>query len=155
MATFEVLDELIEITGSIELHKRMRFWFVQEIAEEEGVVVDSLESLKQTHARETAKLAALTDAIAESLAGIHEKECHTNDNESTSEKLVSEDIMNDEGNTETVEDGVDSLVNGDRENSDKVMVQGSNPEEWFRGVMQSNGSGEDKENKFHVHGFLI
>ncbi|GJS07902.1 hypothetical protein Tco_0364698 [Tanacetum coccineum] len=70
-----------------------RFWFVQEIAEEEGllkflrdrcddlrrknarrrvliremealgergVAVDSLESLKQTHARETAKLAALT-----------------------------------------------------------------------------------------------
>ncbi|GKD93652.1 hypothetical protein Tco_1373489 [Tanacetum coccineum] len=35
----------------------------------------------------------------------------TNDNESTSKKLVSEDIMNDEGNTETVEEGVDSLVN--------------------------------------------
>ncbi|GJQ95337.1 hypothetical protein Tco_0872659 [Tanacetum coccineum] len=78
MATFEVLDELMEITGSTELHKRMRFWFVQEIAEEEerGVADDSLESLKQTHARETAKLAALTDVIAESLAGIHEKECH-------------------------------------------------------------------------------
>ncbi|GKA40217.1 hypothetical protein Tco_0732810 [Tanacetum coccineum] len=43
---------------------------------ERGVAVDSLESLKQTHARETAKLAALTDAIAESLAGIHEKERH-------------------------------------------------------------------------------
>nr|GEX11216.1 hypothetical protein [Tanacetum cinerariifolium] len=87
----------------------MRFWFVQEIAKEEGllkflrdrcddlrrknarrrvlirktkdlgerrVAVDSLESLKQTHARKTAKLAALTDAIAESLAGIHEKERH-------------------------------------------------------------------------------
>nr|GEU58375.1 hypothetical protein [Tanacetum cinerariifolium] len=109
MATFEVFDKLMEITGSTELHKRMRFWFVQEIAEEEGllkflhdrcddlrrksaslrvlicrmealgergVAVDSLESLKQTHARETAKLAALTDAIAESLAGIHEKEHH-------------------------------------------------------------------------------
>nr|GEX12781.1 hypothetical protein [Tanacetum cinerariifolium] len=38
MATFEVLDELIEITGSTELHKRMRFWFVQEIAEEEGLL---------------------------------------------------------------------------------------------------------------------
>ncbi|GKA24694.1 hypothetical protein Tco_0710727 [Tanacetum coccineum] len=36
MATFEVLDELMEITGSTELHKRMRFWFVQEIAEEDG-----------------------------------------------------------------------------------------------------------------------
>ncbi|GJR17036.1 hypothetical protein Tco_0965563 [Tanacetum coccineum] len=86
MATFEVLDELMDITGSTNLHKRMRFWFVQEIAEEEGllkflrdrcddlrrknvrhrvlihemealgehgVAVDSLESLKQTHARET------------------------------------------------------------------------------------------------------
>ncbi|GJW52573.1 hypothetical protein Tco_0096658 [Tanacetum coccineum] len=107
MATYKVLDELMKITGSTELHKRMRFWFVQEIAEEEGllkflrdrcddlrrknvrrrvlicemealgergVAVDSLESLKQTHARETAKLAALTDAITESLASIHEKE---------------------------------------------------------------------------------
>nr|GEU65611.1 hypothetical protein [Tanacetum cinerariifolium] len=109
MATFEVLDELMEITGSTELHKRMRFWFVQEIAKEEGllkflcnrcddlrrknarrrvliremealgergVAVGSLESLKQTHVRETAKLVALTDVIAESLAGIHEKERH-------------------------------------------------------------------------------
>ncbi|GKF25889.1 hypothetical protein Tco_0081783, partial [Tanacetum coccineum] len=41
-----------------------------------GVAVDSLESLKQTHARETAKLTALTDVIAESLADIHEKERH-------------------------------------------------------------------------------
>ncbi|GJX55067.1 hypothetical protein Tco_0284964 [Tanacetum coccineum] len=40
------------------------------------VAVDSLEYLKQTHARETAKLAALTDVIAESLADIHEKERH-------------------------------------------------------------------------------
>nr|GEX90208.1 hypothetical protein [Tanacetum cinerariifolium] len=87
----------------------MRFWFVQEISEEEGLLkflrdrcddlrrknarrrvlihemealgergvdVESLESLKQTHARETAKLTALTDAIAESMAGIHEKERH-------------------------------------------------------------------------------
>nr|GEZ07358.1 glycoside hydrolase, family 79 [Tanacetum cinerariifolium] len=43
---------------------------------ERGVAVDSLESLKQTHDRETAKLVALTYAIAESLAGIHEKERH-------------------------------------------------------------------------------
>ncbi|GJU88901.1 hypothetical protein Tco_1301324 [Tanacetum coccineum] len=49
---------------------RWRLW------ENVGVAVDSLESLKQTHVRETAKLAALTDAIAESLAGIHEKERH-------------------------------------------------------------------------------
>ncbi|GJX67302.1 hypothetical protein Tco_0303029 [Tanacetum coccineum] len=40
---------------------------------ERGVAVDSFESLKQTHARETAKLAALTNAIAKSLAGIREK----------------------------------------------------------------------------------
>ncbi|GJT82351.1 hypothetical protein Tco_1056693 [Tanacetum coccineum] len=109
MATFEVLDELMEITGSTELHKNMRFWFVQEIAKEEGllkflpdccddlrrknarrrvliremealeergVAVDSLECLKQTHARKTAKLAGLTDVMAETLAGIHEKEGH-------------------------------------------------------------------------------
>ncbi|GKE52390.1 hypothetical protein Tco_1487546, partial [Tanacetum coccineum] len=104
-----VLDELMEIIGSTELHKCMRFWFVQEIVEEEGllkfirdrcddlrrknarrrvliremealgehgVAVDSLESLKQTHARETAKLATLPDAFVESLAGIHVKEHH-------------------------------------------------------------------------------
>ncbi|GKD31627.1 hypothetical protein Tco_1242405 [Tanacetum coccineum] len=109
MATFDVLDELIEITGSTELHKRMRFWFVQEIAEEEvllkflprrcdnlrrksarrrvliremealgdhGVDFDSLECLKQTHTRETAKLVGLTDVMAETLAGIHENEGH-------------------------------------------------------------------------------
>ncbi|GJX81257.1 hypothetical protein Tco_0329406 [Tanacetum coccineum] len=107
MTTFEVLDERVEITGSTELHKRMWFWFAQEIVEEEGllkflhdrcddlrrknarrhvliremkalgergVVVDSLECLKQTHARETAKLAGLTDVMAETLAGIHENE---------------------------------------------------------------------------------
>ncbi|GKB90369.1 hypothetical protein Tco_0962641 [Tanacetum coccineum] len=62
MATFEVLDVLMKITGSTELHKR--------------VAIDSLESLKQTHTRETAKLAALTDEIAESMVGIHEKERH-------------------------------------------------------------------------------
>nr|GEV88767.1 hypothetical protein [Tanacetum cinerariifolium] len=109
MATFEVLDELMKITGSTKLHKRIRFWFVQEIAEEEGllkflhdrcddlrrksarrrvlicemkdlgergVAVDSLECLKKTHARETAKLTGLIDVMAETLAGIHEKEGH-------------------------------------------------------------------------------
>nr|GEZ09487.1 hypothetical protein [Tanacetum cinerariifolium] len=40
------------------------------------VAVDSLKCLKQTHARETAKLAALKDAMAETLVGIHEKEGH-------------------------------------------------------------------------------
>ncbi|GJT56027.1 hypothetical protein Tco_0991081 [Tanacetum coccineum] len=102
MATFEVLDELMEITGSTQLHKHMWFWFVQNSAEEEGllkflrdrcddlrrksdrrcvliremealgergVAVDSLECLKQTYARETAKLAGLTDVMAETLAG--------------------------------------------------------------------------------------
>nr|GEY78015.1 hypothetical protein [Tanacetum cinerariifolium] len=38
MATFKVFDELIKITGLTNLHKRMRFWFVQEIAEEEGLL---------------------------------------------------------------------------------------------------------------------
>nr|GEV53710.1 hypothetical protein [Tanacetum cinerariifolium] len=109
MATFEVLNKLMEISGSTELHKRMRFWFVQEIVKEEGLIkfhrdrcddlrsknsrrrvliremealgecgvaVDSLKSLKQTRDREIAKLAALTYAIAESLAAIHEKESH-------------------------------------------------------------------------------
>nr|GEU63718.1 hypothetical protein [Tanacetum cinerariifolium] len=109
VATYNVLDELMEITGSTELHKRMRFWFVQEIAEEErllnffrdrcddlrrksarhrmliremeafgerGEAVDSLECLKQTHAKETTTLAGLTDVMAETLAGIYEKEGH-------------------------------------------------------------------------------
>ncbi|GJV99350.1 hypothetical protein Tco_1554602 [Tanacetum coccineum] len=109
MATFEVLDELMKITGSTELHTRMRFWFVQEIAEEKGflkflrdrcddlrrcsarsrvligemealgacvVVVDCLECLKQTHARENDKLATLTEVLVETQAGIHEKEGH-------------------------------------------------------------------------------
>ncbi|GJX35281.1 hypothetical protein Tco_0246838 [Tanacetum coccineum] len=109
MATFEVLDELMEITGYRELHKCMRFWFVQEIAKEEGflnflrgrcddlrrrsarrrvligemealgaheVAVDSLDCLKKTQARETGKLAALIEVLAENQAGIHEKEGH-------------------------------------------------------------------------------
>ncbi|GJX57833.1 hypothetical protein Tco_0287730 [Tanacetum coccineum] len=63
----------------------------------------------------------------------------TNDNGSTSEKLVSEDIMNDEGNTGTVEEGVDSLVNEDRENFDKVMVEGSNPD---RGMARGKEEGD-------------
>ncbi|GJY47955.1 hypothetical protein Tco_0437911, partial [Tanacetum coccineum] len=104
-----VLDELIEITGSTKLHKRMRFWFVQEIAEEEGfakflrdryddlrrhinkrhvligemealrvrgVAVDCLECLTETQAKETDKLASLTEVLVEIQAGIHEKEGH-------------------------------------------------------------------------------
>ncbi|GJT29703.1 putative reverse transcriptase domain-containing protein [Tanacetum coccineum] len=76
MATFEVLDELMEITGSTGLHKRMRRRVLireMEALGERGVVVGSLESLKQTNTRETTKLAALTDLIAESLAGGLEK----------------------------------------------------------------------------------
>ncbi|GJS39913.1 hypothetical protein Tco_0564956 [Tanacetum coccineum] len=75
MATFEVLDELMEITGSTELHKRMRFWFVQEIAEEEGLLKflrDRCDDLRRKNPRRR----VLIHAIAESLAGIHEKERH-------------------------------------------------------------------------------
>nr|GEV17800.1 reverse transcriptase domain-containing protein [Tanacetum cinerariifolium] len=62
----------------------------------------------------------------------------TNDNGRTSEKLMSEDIMNDEGNTGTIEEGVDSLVNEDRENSDKIMIQ------------VSNGLGESNKHNFKI-----
>nr|GEV34580.1 reverse transcriptase domain-containing protein [Tanacetum cinerariifolium] len=55
---------------------------------ERGVAVDSLKSLKQTHARETTKLAALPGAIVESLAGIHEKECHCMRTRSSSSLIV-------------------------------------------------------------------
>nr|GEW67763.1 glycoside hydrolase, family 79 [Tanacetum cinerariifolium] len=41
-----------------------------------GVVVDCLECLKQTNARETDKLVALTEVLVETQAGIHEKEGH-------------------------------------------------------------------------------
>nr|GEW18926.1 hypothetical protein [Tanacetum cinerariifolium] len=99
----------MEITGSTKLHKHMRFWFVQDITEEagllkflhdccddlrrksvmcrvliremealgdRGVTVHSLECLKQTHSRETANLAGLTNVMVETLAGIYEKEGH-------------------------------------------------------------------------------
>nr|GFC00446.1 hypothetical protein [Tanacetum cinerariifolium] len=41
-----------------------------------GVAVDSLDCLKQTQARETGKLAALTEVLLETQAGIHENEGH-------------------------------------------------------------------------------
>nr|GEY99197.1 hypothetical protein [Tanacetum cinerariifolium] len=41
-------------------------------------------------------------------------------------KSVRDELLR--SNTGIVEEGVDSLVNEDRENSDKVMVQESNPE---------------------------
>nr|GEZ02161.1 Gag-Pol polyprotein [Tanacetum cinerariifolium] len=50
----QVLDELMKITGSIELHKRMWFWFVQEIAKEEGLLkflCDSGDDLRRKNAR--------------------------------------------------------------------------------------------------------
>ncbi|GJZ27550.1 hypothetical protein Tco_0571803 [Tanacetum coccineum] len=114
MAIFEVLDELMEITDSTKLHKHMRFWFVQEIAKEEGflkflhdrcddmrrrsarrhvligemealgargVAVDSLDCLKQIQARETGKLAALIEVLAETQAGVHEKDGHISEEE--------------------------------------------------------------------------
>nr|GEV56858.1 hypothetical protein [Tanacetum cinerariifolium] len=83
MATFEVLDELMEITGSTKLHKRMRFWFVQEIAEEEGLLkflCDRCDDLRRKNTRRRVLIREMEDsrenAIAESLAGIHEKERH-------------------------------------------------------------------------------
>nr|GEW38688.1 ribonuclease H-like domain-containing protein [Tanacetum cinerariifolium] len=54
MATFEVLDELMEITASTELHKGMRFWFMQEISEEEGLLKflhDRCDDLMRKNAR--------------------------------------------------------------------------------------------------------
>ncbi|GJW59589.1 hypothetical protein Tco_0108924 [Tanacetum coccineum] len=61
-----------------ELHKRMRFWFVQEIAEEEGFLNflrDRCDDLRRRGARrQTDKLAALTEVLVETQAGIHEKE---------------------------------------------------------------------------------
>ncbi|GKC52944.1 hypothetical protein Tco_1075689 [Tanacetum coccineum] len=83
MATFKVLDELMEIIGSTELHKRMRFWFMQEISKEEGFLkflrdrCDDLRRRSVRHrARETDKLVALTEVLVETQVGIHEKEGH-------------------------------------------------------------------------------
>ncbi|GKB07543.1 hypothetical protein Tco_0835827, partial [Tanacetum coccineum] len=83
MATFEVLGELMEIIGSTELHKRMQFWFVQDIFEEEGFLkflCDRCDDLRRRsakrRARETDKLVALTEVLVETQAGIHEKEGH-------------------------------------------------------------------------------
>ncbi|GKF92146.1 hypothetical protein Tco_0278865, partial [Tanacetum coccineum] len=41
-----------------------------------GVAVDCLDCLKQTQARETDKLAAWTEVLVETQAGIHEKKGH-------------------------------------------------------------------------------
>nr|GEU96985.1 hypothetical protein [Tanacetum cinerariifolium] len=64
MATFEVLDELMEINGSTELHKRMRFWFVQEIAEEEGLLKflrDQCGELRRKNARHRVFICEMED----------------------------------------------------------------------------------------------
>ncbi|GJS53996.1 hypothetical protein Tco_0627358 [Tanacetum coccineum] len=64
MATFEVLDELMEISGSTELHKRMRFWFVQEIAEEEGLLkflCDRCDDLRRKNARRHVLICEMKD----------------------------------------------------------------------------------------------
>ncbi|GKD13961.1 hypothetical protein Tco_1198368 [Tanacetum coccineum] len=47
-----------------------------EALEARGVVVDSLDCLKQTQARETNMFATLTEVLAKTRAGIHEKEGH-------------------------------------------------------------------------------
>ncbi|GJW23845.1 hypothetical protein Tco_0037656 [Tanacetum coccineum] len=59
---------------------------------ERGMAVVSLECLKQTHARETAKLVGLTDVMAETLAGIHEKEGHVARIESFEAELDFRDV---------------------------------------------------------------
>ncbi|GJY16086.1 hypothetical protein Tco_0386508 [Tanacetum coccineum] len=84
MATFEIAEEegllkfLRDRCDDLRRKNARRRVLIHEMEAlgERGVAFDSLVSLKQTHVRETAKLAALTDAIAESLAGIQEKERH-------------------------------------------------------------------------------
>nr|GEZ09428.1 hypothetical protein [Tanacetum cinerariifolium] len=47
-------DERMEITGSTKLHKHMRFWFVQEITKEEGLLKflrDRYDDLRRKNAR--------------------------------------------------------------------------------------------------------
>ncbi|GKC16559.1 hypothetical protein Tco_1013341 [Tanacetum coccineum] len=83
MATFEVLDELMEIIGSTNLYKRMQFWLVQDIFKEEGLLKflrDRCDDLSRKNARRRVlirEMEALGEhVIAESLVGIHEKERH-------------------------------------------------------------------------------
>ncbi|GJQ90226.1 hypothetical protein Tco_0001365 [Tanacetum coccineum] len=78
MATFEVLDELIEITGSTELNKRMRLWFVQEIAEEEGFLKflhDRCDDLRRKSAMRRVLISKM-EVLGARAVGIHEKEGH-------------------------------------------------------------------------------
>ncbi|GJV93576.1 hypothetical protein Tco_1541389 [Tanacetum coccineum] len=79
MATFEVLDELIEITGSTKLHKRMRFWFVQEIFEEGFLrfLHDSCDDLRRRSARRRVLNGEMKALGASGVAdGIYENEGH-------------------------------------------------------------------------------
>ncbi|GJS80281.1 hypothetical protein Tco_0730162 [Tanacetum coccineum] len=84
MATFEIAEEegllnfLRDRCHDLRRKNARRRMLIREMEAlgERGVAVDSLESLKQTHARETAKLAALTDTIAESLAGTDKSKNH-------------------------------------------------------------------------------
>ncbi|GJY44967.1 hypothetical protein Tco_0433180 [Tanacetum coccineum] len=84
MATFEIAEEegllkfLHDRCDDLRRKSARRHMLIREMEAlgERGVAVDSLECLKQTHVRETAKLTGLTDVMAETLAGIREKEGH-------------------------------------------------------------------------------
>nr|GFA16320.1 replication protein A 70 kDa DNA-binding subunit B [Tanacetum cinerariifolium] len=72
MAIFEVLDELMEITGSTELARKSarRRVLIREMEAlgERGMAVDSLECFSTNSRKKTAKLTALTDAMTKTLA---------------------------------------------------------------------------------------
>ncbi|GJR19845.1 hypothetical protein Tco_0968372 [Tanacetum coccineum] len=76
MATFKVLDELIEIIGSTELHKRMRFWFMQEISEEEGFLRFLRDDLRRRNTRRCVLIGEMEALGARGWDGIREKEVH-------------------------------------------------------------------------------
>nr|GEV18988.1 hypothetical protein [Tanacetum cinerariifolium] len=77
-----------------------------------GVVVDSLECLRETQARETDKLAALTEVMVETQAGIHEKEddqMNSVINCLTAKSTHDDLIMYHEGPSDVKESGVMDL----------------------------------------------
>ncbi|GJR50871.1 hypothetical protein Tco_1401392 [Tanacetum coccineum] len=85
MTTFEVLDELMEITGATKSYNRMRFWFVQEIAAEEGFLKflgDQCDDMRTRITKrrvligEMEALGARGEVLVETQAGIHEKKGH-------------------------------------------------------------------------------
>nr|GFA71741.1 hypothetical protein [Tanacetum cinerariifolium] len=65
MVIFEVLDELKVVGGSTELHKQHVLMAEMEALGRHEVASDSLECLKETQARETNMLAALTKILIE------------------------------------------------------------------------------------------